>query len=130
VSSGINVANGGVGRLGVRDPDFPWQQAAGDARAGQQISQLIDAPVTQAIPGRRLTAWDLMDSRHAHLSLVVPDHILHADQLGAMIRLAPRNIYLVDGIGATPAELAGFLARLESGLATDQLLAEPLSSLG
>jgi UDP-N-acetylglucosamine:LPS N-acetylglucosamine transferase len=130
VSSGINVANGGVGRLGVRDPDFPWQQAAGDARAGQQISQLIDAPVTQAIPGRRLTAWDLMDSRHAHLSLVVPDHILHADQPGAMIRLAPRHIYLVDGIGATPTELAGFLARLESGLATDQLLAEPLSSLG
>jgi UDP-N-acetylglucosamine:LPS N-acetylglucosamine transferase len=130
VSEGVNVANGGVGQVGIRDRDFPWQQAAGDARAGRQISRLIDAPITQAIPGRRLTAWDLVDSRHAHMALVVPDHILHVDPAGVPIRLAPRNIYLVDGIGATPAELSTFLSRLQSSLASDQLLVEPLSTLG
>lgn len=131
VADGVTVANGGLGAPSGVDPDrFPWQQAALDARAGHQISELIDAPVTQAVPGRRLNGWDLMDSHQAHLSLVVPDHILHAAGPGAPIRLVPRAIYLVDGAGATPDQLDSYLLRLQASLESAQLIAEPLATLG
>ena len=131
VSEGVTVANGGTGnRAGTRgDNDLPWNQAASDVRAGRQISRLIDAPVTQAVPGRRLNAWDLVDCRHAHTSLVVPNHVLHVLPDGIPIRLSARNIYLVDGRGATPEELASYLNRLYSSLVADQLIAEPLATL-
>ncbi|HMC40226.1 MAG TPA: glycosyltransferase, partial [Acidimicrobiales bacterium] len=122
VSAGITVDNGGLGRVrGVRDHDLPWDQAAGDARAGRLISQLIDAPVRQAVPCRRLSAWDLVDFRHAHTSLVVPNHILHVVTAATPIRVAARNIYLVDGIGATPEQLNSYLQRLDSSLGAARL---------
>jgi hypothetical protein len=127
-ADGVNVANGGVGR--VPDNDFPWDQAASDARAGRLISKLIDAPVTQAVPGRRLNAWDLVDCRHAHVALVVPDHILHVAGSDGPIRLGARRIYLVDGLGATPAQMADYLNRLQATFGAARLLAEPLSTLG
>ncbi|HET6963128.1 MAG TPA: glycosyltransferase, partial [Acidimicrobiales bacterium] len=132
VADGVTVANGGVGTVdGVKtDHDLPWDRAARDAQAGRQISQLIDAPVTQAVPGRRLTAWDLMDYSHAHTALVVPNHVLHVVAGDGQIRLAPRNIYLVDGSGATPQQLTSYLDRFEAGLRAAQLISEPLASLG
>ena len=130
VSDGVTIANGGLGRMrGDRDPDLPWDQAARDSRAGGQISELIDTPIRQDVPGRRLNAWDLVDSSHAHRALVVPNHILHC-AWHANIRLAARNIYVVDGIGVTPIQLTGYLQRLQASLATAQLTAEPLASLG
>lgn len=132
VAGGVTIANGGVGTVdGLKgDHDLPWDRAARDAGAGRQISQLIDAPVTQAVPGRRLTAWDLMDYRHAHTALVVPNHVLHVAAADGPIHLAPRNIYLVDGSGATPQQLTSYLGRLEAGLQAAQLISEPLASLG
>ena len=131
VAAGVNVANGGLGELnGNGDDHPPWEQAALDARAGRQISDLIDAPVTQAVPGRHLNAWDLVDSHHAHLALVVPDHVLHASAPDGPLRLAPRNIYLVDGEGATPEQLTAYLGRLQAGLVAAQLIPEPLVTLG
>ena len=131
VSEGVTIASGGTGNLsGTRsDSDLPWNQASSDVRAGRQISQLIEAPVTQAVPGRRLNAWDLVDCRHAHTSLVVPNHVLHVSPDDAPIHLVARNIYLVDGRGATPQELASYLGRLQSSFVANQLLAEPLATL-
>lgn len=131
VSDGVTIANGGLGRVhGVRDPDLPWEQAASDSRAGGQISELINTPIRQDVPGRRLNAWDLVDSSHAHRSLVVPNHVLHCASSLSTIRLAARDIYVVDGIGVTPDELAGYLERVQTSLASAQLTAEPLASLG
>lgn len=131
VAAGVNVANGGVGEPTGTDRDhLPWQQAALDARAGREISDLIDAPITQAVPGRQLNAWDLVDSHHAHLSLVVPNHVIHVLDSTGPVRVAPRNIYLVDGVGATPQQLASYLGRFEAGLDSAQLIAEPLATLG
>ncbi len=133
VSQGVTVANGGVGALNGVKPDdrLPWQLAARDVWAGRQISELIDAPITQAVPGRHLNAWDLVDCGHAHTSLVVPNHVLHVfPATTTPIRVAARNIYLVDGLGATPQQLASFLARLQGSLGTAQVIAEPLATLG
>lgn len=131
VASGVTVANGGLGSINGVDADRPpWEQAALDARAGRQISELIDAPVTQAVPGRSLNAWDLFDSSHAHLSLVVPNHVLHAADPQPFPHLVARNIYLVDGVGATPQQLVSYLLRLQTGLERAQLIPEPLATLG
>jgi hypothetical protein len=131
VAAGVSVDSGGLGRpVGSRrDADLPWDQAAGDARAGRAISRLIDAPVTQAVPGRRLTAWDLVDCRHAHTALVVPNHVLHVTPEGTPIHVSPRDIYVVDGLGATPSSLASYLGRLRSTLGAEELTAEPLATL-
>ena len=134
VHDGVSVANGGLGQPPGTDADgetsAPWARAAGDARAAQRLSNLVDAPVTETVPGRRLTAWDLVACGRDHLSLVVPDHVLHAagspDQ---PIRIAPRGIYLVNGMGASPAELGQFLGRLQGALQRQQLVAAPLTTL-
>jgi len=131
VAHGVTIANGGAGSLdGLGgDGDLPWDQAASDVRAGRQISELINAPVTQAVPGRRLTAWDLVDCGHAHTSIVVPNHVLHVRADGTPIRLSARDIYLVDGRGASPAELVDYLQRLQQSLGISQLISEPLATL-
>lgn len=132
VSDGVSVANGGAaappGVMGD-DHDLPWQQAASDVRAGRQISALLDAPVTQTVPGRRLTAWDLVDCGHAHTAIVVPNHVLHVRPAVTPIHLAARNIYLVDGWGATPGQLAAYLGVLNASLGQAQLTSEPLATL-
>jgi processive 1,2-diacylglycerol beta-glucosyltransferase len=130
VAGGVSVASAGIGDE-AGDPDgLPWDQAARDVWAGRQISQLIDAPVTETVPGRRLNVWDLVDCRHAHTALVVPDHVLHPDLADdGVIRLRPRDIYLVDGIGATPAQLVSYLSRLQASLGAAELAAAPLATL-
>ena len=131
VAAGVNVANGGVGQPVGTDKDHPpWEQASLDARAGRQISELIEAPVTQAVPGRHLNVWDLVDSHHAHQALVVPNHVLHPTAPAGPLRLTAREIYVVDGVGATPQQLTSYLNRLAEGLGSAQLIAEPLATLG
>ena len=134
VHDGVSVANGGLGTPPGTDADgetsAPWARAAGDAGAAQRLSRLADAPVTETVPGRRLTAWDLVACGRDHLSLVVPDHVMHAagppDQ---PIHVAPRGIYLINGMGASPAELSTFLHRLQTALQRQQLVAAPLTTL-
>ncbi|MDA8046592.1 MAG: UDP-N-acetylglucosamine--N-acetylglucosamine transferase [Actinomycetota bacterium] len=133
VADGVTVANGGAANPpGVirDDNELPWDQAASDVRAGRQISALLDAPVTQAVPGRRLTAWDLVDCGHAHTSIVVPNHILHVRPSSeGPIHLAARDIYVIDGRGASPEELATYLHLLNTSLDQAQLTSEPLATL-
>ena len=132
VSAGVDVADGGMGEASRgEDTGAPWSRARGDARAGYQISTLIDARVTQSVPGRRLNAWDLIECRDAHMSLVVPNHIL---QVGTWsdeqpIKVAAGSIYLVNGLHASPAQLEAFLSRLQSSLGTAKLASAPLDML-
>jgi hypothetical protein len=131
-ADGVAVASGGAGDVsGIRHADgFPWDEAASDARAGRQISELIDLPVTQSVPERRLNAWDLVDCRHSHTALVVPNHVLHAGRWdGSPIRVTAREIYLVDGYGADPRQLASFLGQLQTSLGQAQLTTVPLGML-
>jgi processive 1,2-diacylglycerol beta-glucosyltransferase len=136
VADGVNVENGGLG-----DPingthhdrdSSPWKRAQQDARAGNSLGLLIGERVTFTIPGRRVNAWDLIECRDAHTSLVVPNHILDprpttGDEVP--IHLSPRHIYLINGLGTTPRQLVAFLSQLKSSLKTAHLSATPLATL-
>lgn len=131
LSDGLTVAGGGPGSTDADgQAHLPWQEAERDARADQEISEVLDTPVRQSVPGRPLTLWDLVDSDDDHTSLVVPNHILRiASWSGGTIVLRTRDIYLVTGMGATARQTALFLASLRSSFASSQLLSEPLASL-
>jgi UDP-N-acetylglucosamine:LPS N-acetylglucosamine transferase len=134
-AEGINVENGGMGSLPEstgRDKDlFPWTRARSDAQAGRQLELLIDQPVTVTVPGRRLTAWDLIEGHSHHMSLVVPNHILDVSRLegNGPLHLSAKHIYLINGMNATPIELGAFLSDLSRSLQTDHLRATSLDSL-
>jgi UDP-N-acetylglucosamine:LPS N-acetylglucosamine transferase len=136
VGLGVGVANGGRGDWsaaagGDHDPML-WTRAKLDATAGHQLAQLTGTPVTVFVPGRRVNAWDLIECRDTHSSLVVPDHILNAfrtSQASGPIHVTARRIYLVNGLGADPAQLADVLGRLGAGLAVAHLSAAPLAAL-
>ena len=134
VSVGINVENGGLGDTsnGSRhDANLsPWTRAKGDATAGFQLGQLIDRPVTLSVPGRRLNVWDLVDCSDAHITLVVPNHILDASRTpDDLIHLSARRIYLINGLAATPLELARYLSEVSTGLRAAHLSGAPLVTL-
>jgi processive 1,2-diacylglycerol beta-glucosyltransferase len=134
-AQGINLENGGMGdppRFSGGDKDlFPWTRARSDAQAGRRLQLLIDRPVTVTVPGRRLTAWDLIECRDAHMSLVVPNHILNAQRLepSGVIRLSAKRIYLINGLAATPAQLEAYLSQLSWSLHADHLRATSLATL-
>jgi hypothetical protein len=133
---GVDVASGGRG-------DWPhakrhdgesmlWTRARADATAGELLEQLTGLPVTVVVPGRRVNAWDLIDCGDTHSSLVVPNHVVNADRAAldpAPLHLSNRQIYLINGLEATPAELASVLNRLAAGLIVAQLTALPLDTL-
>jgi UDP-N-acetylglucosamine:LPS N-acetylglucosamine transferase len=133
---GVNVASGGRGDppgLASHDGDpMLWTRARSDAAAGQLLGQLIDTPVTVVVPGRRVNAWDLIECGKEHSSLVVPDHVLNADDTAleaAPMHVADRRIYLINGLDATPAQLGTVLDRFAAGLSLADLSAAPLAAL-
>jgi hypothetical protein len=109
-----------------------WTRARLDVTAGQQLTELTGTPVREFVPGRRVNAWDFIECRDTHSSLVVPDHTLNASGASAAngpIHVTARRIYLVNGLGADPAQLAYILGRLGAGLADAHLSAAPLAAL-
>jgi processive 1,2-diacylglycerol beta-glucosyltransferase len=131
VADGVTLASGGLGEeFQARGNDLPWSRAFSDAWSGERIASLVNVPVTVAVPGRRLTAWDLIEFRRAHVALVVPDHILRVpvDQVQPL-RLDPHKIYLVNGLYCTPRELASYLTQIQHSVRGGALAVEPLSSL-
>jgi hypothetical protein len=133
---GVGVASGGRGDWASparRDHDSTlWTRARLDATAGQELTDLTGAPVRMFVPGRRVNAWDIIECRDTHSSLVVPDHILDAFRSpdeSKPIHVTARRIYLVNGLGAGPAQLTDLLARLGAGLAEAHLNAAPLAAL-
>jgi processive 1,2-diacylglycerol beta-glucosyltransferase len=136
VQRGVNVENGGYGDPadgGHHDSDsFPWVRAKHDARAGYELGLLIGEPVTITVPGRRVNAFDLIECREAHTSLVVPNHVLDPATIGeveTVIHLSPGRIYLINGLGATPAQLSAYMSQVSSSLQTAHLSATPLATL-
>jgi UDP-N-acetylglucosamine:LPS N-acetylglucosamine transferase len=135
-SQGVNVASGGRGNppgSSSHDDDaMLWTRAHSDADAGQLLEQLTGVPVTVVVPGRRVNAWDLIECGKAHSSLVVPDHVINADnpELQAVpIHVTDRRIYLINGLEATPAQLGLILDRFAVGLSLAHLSAVPLDDL-
>jgi UDP-N-acetylglucosamine:LPS N-acetylglucosamine transferase len=136
VARGVGVANGGQGdwstaSRGDHDPML-WTRARLDASAGRQLATMTGTPVTVFVPGRRVNAWDLLECRDTHSSLVVPDHILNAFRDTAdtgPIHVTNRRIYLVNGLGADPTQLADLLGRFGAGLLDAHLSAAPLAAL-
>jgi UDP-N-acetylglucosamine:LPS N-acetylglucosamine transferase len=133
---GVDVASGGRGNppgSARHDADpMLWTRARSDAEAGQQLRQLIGAPVTVVVPGRRVNAWDLIECGKQHSSLVVPNHVLNADDAAleaTPLHVTDRRIYLINGLDATPAQLGAVLGRFTAGLAFAHLSPEPLDAL-
>ena len=136
VQRGVNVENGGYGDPSTgphHDSDsLPWIRAQHDARAGYELGLLIGQPVTVTIPGRRVNAFDLIECREAHTSLVVPNHILDpasSPEVETVIHLSAGRIYLINGLTATPAQLSAYLVQVTSSLQTAHLSATPLATL-
>jgi UDP-N-acetylglucosamine:LPS N-acetylglucosamine transferase len=131
---GINLANGGLGLESVPGHDhdsLPWARAERDASAGRRLALLIDRPITVSVPGRRVTAWDLLDSGQDHMSIVVPNHVYDAGRVAPYVvfHLAQRTIYMVNGLDATPAQLESVLAQIRYSLQDNHLSAAPLAKL-
>ena len=132
---GVTVASGGRGdstRAGHDGDPMLWTRARGDARAGLDLQQLLGAPVTVLVPGRRVNAWDLIECSDTHSSLVVPDHVVNVVRAATdatPLHLTARHIYLINGLEATPAQLGAVLARLGAGLALAHLTAGSFDTL-
>ena len=136
VALGVNVASGGRGDWlsRTRHPSDPalWTRARGDALSGEYLGQMIGAPVTVLAPGRRVNAWDLIECDDTHSSLVVPNHVVNVvrdSSTTTPIHVTARDIYLIDGLDATPAQLAAVLARMGAGLEQAHLTAVPFATL-
>jgi UDP-N-acetylglucosamine:LPS N-acetylglucosamine transferase len=136
VALGVEVASGGRGDwsspAGHDHDSMLWTRARLDVTAGRELTELTGTPVRVFVPGRRVNAWDLLECKDAHSSLVVPDHILDAlrtTDASSPIHVTARRIYLVDGLGAGPAQLAETLNRLHAGLTQAHLSAAPLAAL-
>ncbi len=136
VALGVGVASGGRGDWsspsGGDHDSMLWTRARLDVTAGQQLAELTGTPVRVFVPGRRVNAWDLLECKDAHSSLVVPDHVLDAlrnSDANSPVHVTARRIYLVDGLGAGPDQLAEVLSRLRAGLDQAHLSAAPLAAL-
>jgi hypothetical protein len=132
VAAGVDVESGGHGDgpgvNGALSRPSLWDRANGDAQAGQELSALTGETARVVVPGRRVNAWDLIDCSHDHDTLVRPDQEIAATT-GAPLAFSARHIYLVMGLGASPAQLAATLARVASGLESAGLTGQPLSTL-
>jgi processive 1,2-diacylglycerol beta-glucosyltransferase len=129
--SDIDVANGGRGEVrdkaGQLDRPAQWNRAQHDVDASRQLAHLLGRPVTDFVPGRRLDAFDLMDSGSAHSTVVVPDHVWST--LSDVETMTGGRIYLLDGLHTTPAQLNRILNRLQTVLSASHLLAVPFNAL-
>jgi processive 1,2-diacylglycerol beta-glucosyltransferase len=129
--SDVDVANGGRGEVrdkaGQLDRPAQWNRAQDDVDAGRQVGRLLGRPVTEFVPGRRVDAFDLMDSGSAHTPVVVPDHVWSA--LSDVEALTGGDIYLLNGLDTTPAQLNDLLDRLQTALDASHLMAVPFNAL-
>jgi processive 1,2-diacylglycerol beta-glucosyltransferase len=134
-AQGVDIENGGrgiwLGPFGQRTRPALWTRAKGDVTAGAELSALIGRPVRFFVPGRRVNGFDLLDTNHEHDSIVVPDvEIAVADPDPAPLPdLAPREILLVNGLGATGPEVLAVLDQLQRDLARAHLTALPIAAL-
>jgi len=132
----VDVENGGRGQRLDREGHLagpasrpPWQRARGDVRASQVLERLSGQPVKVFVPGRRVDAFDLVESYTAHARTVVPDRVFEPTDIDGSMRLAARQVYLVNGATATPIEVEDLLAVVSQQLTAEQLVGAPLVEL-
>ncbi len=89
---------------------------------------MIGEKVNEFVPGRRVNAFDLVDSSDANATIVIPNHVWTVDHTDRH-PLAGSKIYLVDGLGATPGQLDQLLNLLQSSLTASHLIAAPFTAL-
>jgi processive 1,2-diacylglycerol beta-glucosyltransferase len=132
-AAGVDVANGGRGLVRNRDGsiDRPaqWTRAHSDVDAGAQLGRMIGQDVTEFVPGRRVNAFDLVDSGQAHTTVVVPNHVWSVGDDSGRAALQGEKIYLVDGLGSTPGQLDLLLHQLQGSLRAGHLVSAPFSAL-
>lgn len=132
-ADGVDVANGGRGLVrgadGSIDRPAPWNRAAGDVQAGERLGRIIGEQVDEFVPGRRVNAFDLVDSGHAHAQVIVPNDTWYAAHAGNPGPVRGAQIYLVDGLSASPARLDRVLGDLAGSLTASHLVPVPFSAL-
>ncbi|MGI8753945.1 MAG: MGDG synthase family glycosyltransferase [Acidimicrobiales bacterium] len=133
---GVDIANGGQGhRTDQRgQPIRPalWNRAKGDVDAGVGLSEIVGRPVTVLVPGRRVNAFDMVDTGRAHDRLVVPDVVVDvndADTFPDATKVNAHSIVLVDGLRGTPAEVTASLAWLTAQSKGRGLSVSPMANL-
>jgi processive 1,2-diacylglycerol beta-glucosyltransferase len=142
VSDGINVESGGhgiwVGVRGHRRDPAEWTRAQADARSTQVLQSIIGQPVTVVVPGRRVNAFDLVDTGDLHCSVVVPNMtVVAGDQdqganrslAAGHLSLQGKRIYLVDGLNASPQQLLTVVHELQLSAEHAHVVTAPLARL-
>jgi processive 1,2-diacylglycerol beta-glucosyltransferase len=134
--AGVNIENGGHGawydRKGKRVEPALWTRAKDDASAGHTLASLINEPVKLLVPGRRINGFDLIDCDQDHERLVVADIDITAGRRkgdAPLPKPTARQIVLVNGMHATPAQLDSLLNQLATKIGDAHLLAAPLSAM-
>jgi UDP-N-acetylglucosamine:LPS N-acetylglucosamine transferase len=127
---GIDVESGGVasGPAAPGEPRAPWSQALSDSRSVQVLSDLVHQPVGALCPNRSISAFDLVDASSAHLKVVVPNVTLPVAPSGPFPRqelgvplMQSGHIYVVNGLGVTPAQLGTLLGNVRAQLSSQHL---------
>ncbi|MDQ6945366.1 MAG: hypothetical protein M3256_03645 [Actinomycetota bacterium] len=141
---GVDIANGGQGHRTDQQghPIKPalWNRAQGDVNAGVALSEIVGHPVTVMVPGRRVNAFDMVDTGRAHDRLVVPNTVIHVqdndtsaeastDTSTDTTKMSTHAIVLVDGLRGTPAELTASLAALTAELQRNGLAVSTMAKL-
>lgn len=137
-AQGVNVESGGLGDGPGKngEPAAPWSVALCDSRSVRELSDLAGEPVSALVPNRSLSAFDLVDARSAHVTMVVPNATLPVPANGPFPRqelavptLQAGHIYVVDGPEIQASQLLVLLDGLRSQLFNDGLSSAPLSLL-
>jgi processive 1,2-diacylglycerol beta-glucosyltransferase len=131
-AEGVDIESGGHG-LWTGSPHAPaspelWTRASHDASAGTALSTLIGRPVTLFVPGRRINGFDLISCHDDHETLVIADVELEARALQTL-RVGPKGIVLVNGLGATDGQLLAAITEVRHAVAVAHLAAVPMTRL-
>jgi hypothetical protein len=133
VNLNVDVESGGAGLQvddnGHRVSLTPWSRAHVDVQSCALLTRIVGQPVKVFVPGRRLNAFDLVASYTAHSRTVVPNQIFTPADRDQSLRLAARHIYLINGEGATTAQLSDLLPIIAHQLSAAKLSGAPLVDL-
>lgn len=133
VDLNVDVESGGAGLQvddnGHRVSLTPWSRAHVDVQSCALLTRIVGQPVKVFVPGRRLNAFDLVASYTAHSRTVVPNQIFTPADTDQSLHLAARHIYLINGEGATTAQLSDLLPVIAHQLSTAKLSGAPLVDL-
>jgi len=129
----VDVEGGGAGprldRRGHRVTMTPWDRAQLDVGANASLTQILGQPVKVFVPGRRLNAFDLVATYTSHSRPVVPDQTFQPADVDSSLHVVSHHVYLINGVGATSAQVEDLLQQLSTRLADAHLQGAPLVML-